>query len=94
LFDTLVPLANGGIVSRPTAALIGEAGKEAVIPLSEYNMMKGRGNGAQIINNFTVNVTASNRTGGAQAGEEVVNALKTYNTNNGDFNRALTGFGA
>jgi hypothetical protein len=27
-------LANGGIVSSPTLAMIGEAGKEAVIPLS------------------------------------------------------------
>ena len=93
LFDTLVPLANGGIVTRPTAALVGEAGQEAVIPLAQYNnMMRGGGNG-QVIN-YNITVQASNRTGGAQAGEEVVNALKTYNTNNGDFNRALTGIGS
>jgi hypothetical protein len=30
-----VPFANGGIVSRPTNALIGEAGAEAVIPLDK-----------------------------------------------------------
>src|SRR5690606_26949429 len=28
------PFANGGIVTRPTPALIGEAGKEVVIPLT------------------------------------------------------------
>lgn len=31
---TFTPLAEGGIVTRPTFALIGEAGPEAVIPLS------------------------------------------------------------
>jgi len=94
IFDTLVPLAKGGIVTSPTAALIGEAGQEAVIPLSQYNQMMRGGNGAQIVNNYNITVQSSSRVGGAQAGEEVVNALKTYNTNNGDFNRALTGFGA
>lgn len=33
--QTLIPaLANGGIVTRPTLALIGEAGPEAVVPLN------------------------------------------------------------
>jgi len=36
-------MAEGGIVTRPTLALIGEAGPEAVIPLS-------RGGGQQVIN--------------------------------------------
>jgi hypothetical protein len=43
---------------------------------------------------YNIYVEASNRTGGAQAGEEVVAALKNYNSTNGDFNRQLTGFGA
>jgi hypothetical protein len=30
------PLAKGGIVNKPTLALIGEAGKEAVVPLDKY----------------------------------------------------------
>jgi len=34
-------LAMGGIVNRPTMALIGEAGPEAVIPLSKMNGMGG-----------------------------------------------------
>lgn len=31
-----IQLADGGIVTRPTVALIGEAGPEAVVPLDEY----------------------------------------------------------
>ena len=38
-------LAKGGIVTKPTLALIGEAGPEAVVPLS-----KGRGMGGITIN--------------------------------------------
>jgi hypothetical protein len=36
-------LAMGGIVTRPTLALIGEAGPEAVVPLSGPNVPKGVG---------------------------------------------------
>lgn len=36
-------LATGGIVTRPTFALIGEAGPEAVVPLSGPNAPKGIG---------------------------------------------------
>ena len=32
-------LAEGGIVRRPTRALVGEAGPEAVVPLKSYNQM-------------------------------------------------------
>lgn len=32
----IVPMASGGIVTKPTLALIGEAGPEAVVPLSQY----------------------------------------------------------
>jgi len=48
----------------------------------------------QMGNTYVINVNASSRTGGAQAGEEIVNALKGYNSTNGDFSRQLTGFGA
>jgi TP901 family phage tail tape measure protein len=43
------PMATGGIVTRPTRALIGEAGPEAVIPLDEWK---------QSSINVTVNGTA------------------------------------
>ena len=45
-----VPLAEGGIVTRPTNALIGEAGAEAVIPLDRMGEMGNR---------VTVNVAGS-----------------------------------
>lgn len=44
-------LASGGIVNSPTMALIGEAGPEAVIPLSKMGSMGGQ--------NITVNVGGS-----------------------------------
>jgi len=44
------PLATGGIVTRPTNALIGEAGPEAVIPLNRFNNM-----GRQTYINIEVN---------------------------------------
>ena len=34
-------LAKGGIVDKPTVAMIGEAGPEAVIPLDKLDGMKG-----------------------------------------------------
>lgn len=37
----LVALARGGVVRRPTLALVGEAGPEAVIPLSQMGSMRG-----------------------------------------------------
>lgn len=46
---TSVPkMANGGIVTAPTLALIGEAGDEAVIPLSKMGDMFG-GTGGQVV---------------------------------------------
>jgi hypothetical protein len=42
-------LAAGGIVMRPTAAIIGEAGPEAVIPLSQLGAM-GPSVGTVVIN--------------------------------------------
>ena len=46
-------LAQGGIVNSPTLALIGEAGPEAVVPLSK---MRGMGGGAPVI---VINVSGS-----------------------------------
>lgn len=42
-----VALAQGGVVSKPTMALIGESGPEAVVPLSQIGSMGG---------NITVNI--------------------------------------
>jgi hypothetical protein len=69
----LVALAQGGIVTRPTAALIGEAGAEAVIPLDKM----GQG--------MTVNVTinAGMGTDPAKLGDEIVDVLTRYQRRNG-----------
>jgi len=47
------PMADGGVVNKPTFALIGEAGPEAVIPL---NRLGGGSGGTQI--NLTINPSA------------------------------------
>jgi hypothetical protein len=65
----LVPLAMGGIVTGPTRALIGEAGPEAVIPLSKMGSMG---------NTYNITVNAGMGTNGAQVGEQIVNAIKRY----------------
>jgi uncharacterized membrane protein YjjP (DUF1212 family) len=65
-------LAEGGIVSSPTLALIGEAGPEAVVPLDR--MQSGGG--------ITINVTGGLATS-AEIGESVVNALRAYSRSAG-----------
>jgi hypothetical protein len=63
-------LAEGGIVTGPTIAMIGEAGPEAVIPL---NRAGGMGMGG---NTITVNVNGGDP-------QQVVNALRRYMQLNG-----------
>lgn len=63
-------LAEGGVVNKPTLALIGEAGPEAVIPLSK---MGGSGG-----NSYNITVNAGIGTNGAQVGREIVDAIKRY----------------
>jgi phage-related minor tail protein len=60
-------LADGGIVTSPTLALIGEAGPEAVVPLDRM------GTGG---NNITINVNGGDP-------NAVVQALRTYMRMNG-----------
>jgi hypothetical protein len=66
-------MADGGIVTGPTLALIGEAGPEAVVPLSQMSKMGG---------GITVNVTGGLATS-AEIGEAVVNSLRQYNQTQG-----------
>jgi hypothetical protein len=69
----LVPLARGGIVKSPTAALIGESGPEAVIPLDKLNQ-------GMIVN---VTVNAGMGVNPNEVGNEIVNVLQRYNRMNG-----------
>jgi phage-related protein len=80
--------AEGGIVNRPTMALIGEAGPEAVIPLDRTRGNSplpmtggGRANSASTTINLTVN--AGMGTQGAEVGRQIVDALKAYERRNG-----------
>jgi hypothetical protein len=63
-------MASGGIVTGPTLALIGEAGPEAVIPLTGNNMPMGA--------TYNINVNAGMGADGAVIGREIVDAIKRY----------------
>jgi translation initiation factor 1 (eIF-1/SUI1) len=67
-------LAKGGIVKRPTLAMIGEAGPEAVVPLSK---MGGMGGG--------INITVQTGVGDPVAiGKAVSDVLNAYNRRTGN----------
>jgi hypothetical protein len=68
-------MAAGGIVTQPTLALIGEAGPEAVVPLSGRNSGMG--------NVYNINVNAGMGTNGAQVGKEIVDAIKRFEKTSG-----------
>jgi LysM repeat protein len=68
-------LAKGGIVLGPTNALIGEAGPEAVVPLSGRNGGLGQ--------TFNITVNAGVGTNGAQVGAQIVEAIKKYERTSG-----------
>ena len=72
--------AKGGIVTRPTLAMIGENGPEAVVPLSGPNAGNFGGGGG-----VTVNVTGGLATS-AEIGQAVVNAIRAYNRSAGPAN--------
>lgn len=68
---TIPLLAEGGIVTGPTLAMIGERGPEAVIPLRKAPQM----------GNVTVNVYST--VADATLPDVIVNALRQYNRRNG-----------
>jgi hypothetical protein len=65
--------AEGGIVNRATLGIVGEAGPEAIIPLSKMNMGGG---------DVNINVTGGLATS-AEIGQSVVNALRAYSRSAG-----------
>lgn len=70
-------LADGGIVTGPTLAVVGEAGPEAVIPLDRMGSMGG----------ITININAN--VADARLGDVIVNALRAYNRRSGPINVAV-----
>jgi hypothetical protein len=73
-------LAEGGIVTGPTVAMIGEAGPEAVIPLNQMNGRMG--------SNVTINITGG-ISSAADIGRSVVDALTQYSQVYGPLNLAI-----
>lgn len=63
-------MAAGGIVTRPTLALIGEAGPEAVVPLNRNNTPTG--------NTINLTVNAGMGADGNAIGREIVDIIKRY----------------
>jgi hypothetical protein len=69
-------LAEGGLVTKPINALIGEAGPEAVIPLSGPNSRP-------MGNTFNLTVNAGLGTDGAFVGRTIVEAIKRFERTSG-----------
>lgn len=63
-----IKLAKGGIVTQPTLALVGEAGPEAVIPLSGRNAGMGMG--------MTINIEAGLISTPDQIGQQIIEAIQ------------------
>jgi len=69
-------LAKGGIVMGPTNALIGEAGPEAIVPLTgKTSKMMGA--------TYNITVNAGIGTNGSQVGKDIVDAIKRYERSSG-----------
>lgn len=71
-----IALAEGGIVTRATMALIGEAGPEAVIPLDQLAALMAAGD-------THITIQVSTLTGGAEAGRSVYDALQQFERSSG-----------
>ena len=67
-------LAEGGLVTRPTVALIGEAGPELVVPLDRAGSMSGG-------DTYQININAA--VADARLGGVIVDALRSYNRRTG-----------
>jgi hypothetical protein len=72
---TIPAFAKGGIVTGPTLALIGEAGPEAVVPLTGKNSPMGK--------NYNITINAGMGADGASIGREIVDAIKRYERTSG-----------
>jgi hypothetical protein len=73
-FDTVPKMAKGGIITKPTLVLAGEAGSEAIIPLSKMNQMNQGG----------INITIQTGVGDPVAiGREVQKVLNAYGRRTG-----------
>jgi hypothetical protein len=73
-------MAKGGIVTRPTSAIIGEGGEsEAVLPLSKLDEFVNREPRATVTNNYDVTVNANSRSEGRDAARGFLQELRSSN---------------
>lgn len=74
--------ASGGIVNSPTLALVGEAGPEAIIPLSSFDGGSGLGGGSGVgggNGNIVINITGTflSQNAAAQLSQMIAHSLNT-----------------
>ena len=67
-------MADGGVVTRATSIIAGEAGAEAIIPLDRLGSFGST---------YNISVTAGMGADGKDIGTQIVNALKRYERTNG-----------
>lgn len=79
----LYAFANGGIVTKAMIGLVGEAGPEAIIPLSQLNDTSGT--------TINISVNAGMGADGGAIGNAVVDALVKYQRRNGAIPIAVRG---
>ena len=77
----LKPMAVGGFVTTPTAALVGEAGPEVVMPLDRFERAIGLGNKEG--SSYNISINAGMGSDPVSIGREVVNAIKRYESVSG-----------
>jgi hypothetical protein len=73
-------LAEGGLVTRPQVALIGEAGPELVVPLDRVGSLGG--------DTYQININAA--VADARLGGVIVDALRSYNRRTGPIDISIT----
>jgi phage-related protein len=75
--------ANGGIVTRPTFALIGEAGPEAVVPLDQMPGAFPLGRGGRGAGGIIINVQAGLVSTPDQIGQQIIEAIQSAQRRSG-----------
>jgi murein DD-endopeptidase MepM/ murein hydrolase activator NlpD len=83
--DMMTPFAKGGIVSEPTNALIGEAGKEGVFPLSGSE-------GKKTFIKFGEGILEAQRKNKTEYGKLQAEGFKTYYEKQNGWEKWWTGF--
>ena len=83
----LTPFANGGFVTGPVPALLGEAGPEVVMPLDRFESMFGmtNRNTSKGSSGSTINITVNAGMGsdGGRIGAVIVDEIKKFERSNG-----------